>query len=62
MKPLPLMLRRIRSPNRAKSPDFVRKRLGIVVQDGDTRLLIVKGALDSVLNVCTLVQEMSGTP
>ena len=43
--------------------DFVRKRLGIVVQEGDTRLLIVKGALDSVLNVCTLVQgDTQGIP
>lgn len=43
--------------------DFVRKRLGIVVQEGDTRLLIVKGALDSVLNVCTLVQgDAQGIP
>jgi Mg2+-importing ATPase len=39
--------------------DFVRKRLGVVVQEGDTRQLIVKGALDNVLSVCTQVQDGS---
>jgi Mg2+-importing ATPase len=37
--------------------DFVRKRLGVVIQEGTTRQLIVKGALDNVLSVCTQVQE-----
>ncbi len=41
--------------------DFVRRRLGVVVQDGDTRQLIVKGALDNVLAVCTLVQDGAAT-
>ncbi len=37
--------------------DFVRKRLGIVVQDGGERRLIVKGALEHVLSVCVTVQD-----
>lgn len=37
--------------------DFVRKRLGIVVQENGIRQLIVKGALDNVLSVCTSAQE-----
>jgi Mg2+-importing ATPase len=37
--------------------DFVRKRLGVVIQEGDTRQLIVKGALDNVLHACTRVQD-----
>ena len=36
--------------------DFVRKRLSVVVQEGERRLLITKGALDNVLAVCTQVQ------
>jgi Mg2+-importing ATPase len=41
--------------------DFVRKRLGVVVQEGDARQLIVKGALDNVLSVCTRVQDGTAT-
>ncbi len=37
--------------------DFVRKRLSVVVQDGEQRLLISKGALDNVLAVCTQVED-----
>jgi Mg2+-importing ATPase len=37
--------------------DFVRKRLSVVVQDGDECLLITKGALDNVLAVCTQVRD-----
>lgn len=44
--------------------DFVRKRLSVVVQDGDAvqaapsqPVLITKGALDKVLEVCTKVQD-----
>jgi len=37
--------------------DFVRKRLGIVVQEGDERRLIVKGALDHVIEVCAQVRQ-----
>jgi Mg2+-importing ATPase len=37
--------------------DFVRKRLSVVVEDGrDPPLVITKGALDRVLDVCTQVQ------
>jgi Mg2+-importing ATPase len=39
--------------------DFVRKRLGIVVQEGDQATLIVKGALSCVLDVCTHVQQQT---
>jgi Mg2+-importing ATPase len=37
--------------------DFVRKRLTVVVQDGEQHLLITKGALDNVLDACTQMQE-----
>ncbi|MBC8249305.1 MAG: magnesium-translocating P-type ATPase [Anaerolineales bacterium] len=37
--------------------DFVRKRLSVVVQDGEQRLLISKGALDNVLAVCIQVKD-----
>jgi Mg2+-importing ATPase len=37
--------------------DFVRKRLSVVVQEGDQRRFITKGALDNVLAVCTQVQD-----
>jgi Mg2+-importing ATPase len=41
--------------------DFVRKRLSVVVQDGDECLLITKGALDNVLAVCVQVQAGEAT-
>ncbi|MDH4138454.1 MAG: HAD-IC family P-type ATPase, partial [Anaerolineae bacterium] len=41
--------------------DFVRKRLSVVVQDGEQRLLITKGALDNVLAVCVQVQAGEAT-
>jgi Mg2+-importing ATPase len=41
--------------------DFIRKRLSVVVQDS-TSLMITKGALDSVLHVCTGYQTERGTP
>ena len=37
--------------------DFVRKRLSVVVEDESGRRLIVKGALDNVLAVCTQVAD-----
>jgi Mg2+-importing ATPase len=38
--------------------DFVRKRLSVVVgRDGAPPMLIIKGALDNVLAVCTQVQD-----
>ena len=37
--------------------DFVRKRLTVVVQDGDHHRLVTKGALDSVQAVCIQVQD-----
>jgi Mg2+-importing ATPase len=33
--------------------DFVRKRLSVVVRDGDTVRLVAKGAFDGVLGACT---------
>jgi Mg2+-importing ATPase len=41
--------------------DFVRKRLGVVVEEGDARQLIVKGALEMVLSVCTQVLDGTDT-
>ncbi len=37
--------------------DFVRKRLSVVVQNGDRHLLITKGAFDNVLAACAQTQE-----
>jgi len=37
--------------------DFVRKRLSIVVQEENGRLLITKGALDHTVEVCAQVRE-----
>ncbi|HEY5520983.1 MAG TPA: magnesium-translocating P-type ATPase [Candidatus Limnocylindrales bacterium] len=40
--------------------DFSRTRLSVLVQDGATIQIITKGALDSVLGVCTQAQLPSG--
>ena len=37
--------------------DFVRKRLGVVVKMKDQAILITKGALEAVLEVCTQVDQ-----
>jgi Mg2+-importing ATPase len=37
--------------------DFTRKRLSVVVQDGDERRLITKGALSHVLDICTCIDS-----
>jgi Mg2+-importing ATPase len=39
--------------------DFIRKRLSILVSKGDTHLMITKGALPNILEVCSSV-EISG--
>jgi Mg2+-importing ATPase len=41
--------------------DFVRKRLSILVLKDDTVLMVTKGALQNVLDVCTLVETSEGT-
>jgi Mg2+-importing ATPase len=41
--------------------DFVRKRLSVVVAEGEERLLITKGALENVLAVCSLASEAGNT-
>jgi Mg2+-importing ATPase len=41
--------------------DFVRKRLSVAAQESDSPLMITKGALESVLAICTQVQQGSGT-
>ena len=40
--------------------DFVRKRLSILVSKGDTHLMVTKGALQSVLDVCTSAETSLG--
>jgi len=40
--------------------DFIRKRLSILITDGDTRLMITKGALQTVIEVCSLVEDGLG--
>jgi Mg2+-importing ATPase len=41
--------------------DFIRKRLSVLVDTDGNRLMITKGALLNVLDVCTLVETSSGT-
>jgi len=40
--------------------DFIRKRLSIVISHGDECLLITKGALSNILEVCTTVETGNG--
>ena len=40
--------------------DFGRKRLSVLVSHGPDRLLVTKGALSNVLDVCTLAQTKDG--
>jgi Mg2+-importing ATPase len=40
--------------------DFVRKRLSILVAKGDARLMVTKGALSNVLDVCTTAETAAG--
>jgi Mg2+-importing ATPase len=42
--------------------DFVRKRLSIFVAHGDRRIVITKGALPSVLSICSSVELADGSP
>jgi len=35
--------------------DFTRRRLSVVVTDGEKRQLITKGAIEEILNICTMV-------
>jgi Mg2+-importing ATPase len=41
--------------------DFIRKRLSILVERGDSRLMVTKGALAAVLDVCSRVETATGT-
>ncbi len=40
--------------------DFVRKRLSVIVEAGSGRLLVSKGALETVLGVCSRIQARDG--
>jgi Mg2+-importing ATPase len=40
--------------------DFFRRRLSIVVQGGDTVLMVTKGALQNILEVCTTAENAAG--
>ena len=40
--------------------DFMRKRLSILVSQGDRRLLVTKGALENVLEVCSTAETADG--
>jgi Mg2+-importing ATPase len=40
--------------------DFLRKRLSILVSHGDTHLMVIKGALQNVLDTCTTVELKEG--
>src|SRR5579871_5363677 len=40
--------------------DFVRKRLSILVAKGDTHLIVTKGALSNILEVCTTAETADG--
>ena len=41
--------------------DFIRKRLSILVLKDDSSLMVTKGALQNVLNVCSSVETSKGT-
>jgi Mg2+-importing ATPase len=41
--------------------DFLRKRLTIVVQQGDEHFMVTKGALTNILEVCSSVETKEGT-
>jgi Mg2+-importing ATPase len=41
--------------------DFIRKRLSILVSNGDKRLMVTKGALQNVLDCCSSVELQDGT-
>jgi len=41
--------------------DFLRKRLSILVYHNDTHLMVTKGALQNVLDVCTVAETAGGT-
>jgi Mg2+-importing ATPase len=41
--------------------DFLRKRLSILVSQGDTHLMVAKGALSNVLAVCSSAETGNGT-
>ncbi len=41
--------------------DFLRKRLSILVSQGDTHLVITKGAMQNVLDVCSSAETKEGT-
>jgi Mg2+-importing ATPase len=41
--------------------DFLRKRLSILVSQGDTHLMVTKGALQNVLDVCSSAETKEGT-
>jgi Mg2+-importing ATPase len=41
--------------------DFLRKRLSILVSQGDTHLMVTKGALSNVLAVCSSAETGNGT-
>ena len=40
--------------------DFLRKRLSIYVTQGDAHLMVTKGALDNILEVCSKVETKEG--
>jgi Mg2+-importing ATPase len=42
--------------------DFVRKRLSVLIGHGDRRIMVTKGALSSVLSVCSSVESAGGSP
>jgi Mg2+-importing ATPase len=42
--------------------DFVRKRLSILVTQGDDHLMITKGAVKNVLEICTAAEKADGIP
>lgn len=41
--------------------DFLRKRLSILVEKGETRIMVTKGTLNNVLEVCSRVESPPGS-
>lgn len=40
--------------------DFIRKRLSVLVSDGDRQLMVTKGALPSILGICSSIERPEG--
>jgi P-type Mg2+ transporter len=42
--------------------DFLRRRMSVIVRNGDKNLLVCKGAIEEVLSLCTLADDNGAAP